>query len=105
MVTFLSELYYTTRKMKFGSYRTFRLDETRSLQGFSTMLRRMPREISNGTKQDSSQKGFPQKPGVDFGKIYEPVIKYETLRFVLALVGKHRLKMIQVHFKSYLLNE
>lgn len=40
--------------------------------------------------------GFSQKAGIDFGENYAPVIKYTTLRLVLALVDPRQLKMVQM---------
>lgn len=40
-------------------------------------------------------KGYSQEPGTDFSQIYAPVIKYATLRLVLAWVAQHRLHMLQ----------
>lgn len=48
--------------------------------------------------------GLSQKRRVDFREIYAPVIKYGTLRFFLALVGQHRMKMLKVNFESAFLN-
>lgn len=49
--------------------------------------------------------GLSQKPGNDFRKSYLPVLKYGTLWYVSVLVGRHRLKMVQVSVKSNFLNE
>lgn len=42
---------------------------------------------------------FSQKVGVVFVETYAPLSKYGTLRWVLALVEHHRLKMPHVYFK------
>lgn len=47
---------------------------------------------------------FSQKLGIDFGEIYVPVIKYETLGIVLALTGNYRLKLLQIDVNSAFLN-
>lgn len=49
--------------------------------------------------------GFSQKPVVDFREIYAPDINHGTLRFVLGLVGHHRVKMLQVDVTSAFLEE
>ena len=34
-------------------------------------------------------KGFTQRPGVDFDEIYAPVVRYDSLRLLLALATKN----------------
>lgn len=62
------------------------------------------REIFRTVQDKTGRKEGFQKPGVDFGKIEAPVIKYGTLRFVLDLVGQHRLKMFKVDAKLAFVN-
>lgn len=50
-------------------------------------------------------KGYSQKQGTYFCQIYTPVLKYTTLRLILAWMAQHRLYMLQVDIKIDLLNE
>ena len=45
-------------------------------------------------------KGFSQIPGYDFDETFAPVIRYESLRFLLAICAKNRWRPRQFDVKS-----
>lgn len=49
-------------------------------------------------------KGFSQVPGVDFGETFAPVVKWNTLRVVLALAAQLNLDIHQLDYETAFLN-
>lgn len=49
-------------------------------------------------------KGFTQKEGIDYGETFAPVVKYSTLRLLLALAVKLNLKITHLDVKTAFLN-
>lgn len=49
-------------------------------------------------------KGFLQKPGVDFGEVFAPVARIETVRLVIAYAHWHNWPMYHLDVKSAFLN-
>lgn len=41
-------------------------------------------------------KGCSQRPGIDFDEVYSPVVRYSTIRFLMALAVKHDLQIDQM---------
>ena len=49
-------------------------------------------------------KGFQQKEGIDYNKIFSPVVKMTTIRTVLALVARDNLYLEQMDVKTTFLH-
>jgi hypothetical protein len=49
-------------------------------------------------------KGFSQKPGIDFDETYAPVVKYDSLRTILAIAAAEDLEISQLDVKTAFLN-
>ncbi|KAJ9555288.1 hypothetical protein OSB04_009902 [Centaurea solstitialis] len=49
-------------------------------------------------------KGYTQKYGIDYQKVFAPVIRLETVRLVLALAAQHNWKVHQMDVKAVFLN-
>ena len=49
-------------------------------------------------------KGFLQKAGIDYGEVYAPVARIETVRFVVAIATNANWSMHQLDVKSAFLN-
>ena len=49
-------------------------------------------------------KGFPQREGVDYGEIFAPVARIETIRLVVGIASTRRWSMHQLDVKSAFLN-
>ncbi|KAK0588036.1 hypothetical protein LWI29_033216 [Acer saccharum] len=45
-------------------------------------------------------KGFTQKEGIDYNEIFSPVMKYKTIRIILALVSFYNLELEQLDVKT-----
>jgi len=45
-------------------------------------------------------KGFSQKPGIDFDETYAPVVKYDSLRTILAIAAAEDLEISQLDVKT-----
>lgn len=49
-------------------------------------------------------KGFSQRPGIDYGETYSPVVKHDCLRTILSLAAAHDLELLQLDVKTAFLN-
>ena len=49
-------------------------------------------------------KGYTQKVGIDYGETFSPVVKFETIRIVMAITAADDLKIIQFDIKTAFLN-
>jgi len=49
-------------------------------------------------------RGFTQRPGLDYGKTFSPVVRFETIRALLAMVASKKLKVRQLDVKGAYLN-
>lgn len=45
-------------------------------------------------------KGFSQKEGIDYQETYSPVVRYESIRVLLAIAAEHALQMAQFDVKT-----
>lgn len=48
--------------------------------------------------------GFSQIPGIDFNEVFSPVVKYSSIRLMLALVAKYDLELEQLDVKTAFLH-
>lgn len=49
-------------------------------------------------------KGFNQREGIDFNKIYSPVVKHSSIRVLLALIAQCDMKLEQIDVKTAFLH-
>ena len=49
-------------------------------------------------------KGFSQRPGLDYGETYSPVVKHDSLRTILSLAAAHELELLQLDVKTAFVN-
>ncbi|UYV60463.1 hypothetical protein LAZ67_1001224, partial [Cordylochernes scorpioides] len=49
-------------------------------------------------------KGYSQKPGLDYGETFSPVVKFDSIRTILSLCASLDMEMIQLDVKSAFLN-
>ncbi|UYV74915.1 hypothetical protein LAZ67_12001794 [Cordylochernes scorpioides] len=49
-------------------------------------------------------KGYSQKPGLDYGETFSPVVKFDSIRTILSLCALFDMEMIQLDVKSAFLN-
>ncbi|UYV73291.1 hypothetical protein LAZ67_10002537 [Cordylochernes scorpioides] len=49
-------------------------------------------------------KGYSQKPGLDYGETFFPVVKFDSIRTILSLCASLDMEMIQLDVKSAFLN-
>ena len=49
-------------------------------------------------------KGFTQKEGIDYKKVFSPVIKHTSICILLALVAKYKLELAQLDVKMAFLH-
>lgn len=49
-------------------------------------------------------KGYSQRPGIDYGEIFAPVIRYESIRILSALAAIRDMEMQEFDVKSAFLN-
>jgi len=48
--------------------------------------------------------GFSQQVDIDYGEIFSPVVRYESVRLLLAIAAKEKLKSIQFDVSTAYLN-
>jgi hypothetical protein len=60
--------------------------------------------LSQRTRQGLVGKGYTQVEGLDFGEIYAPVARLESIRILLAYATHHDFKLHQMDVKSVFLN-
>lgn len=58
----------------------------------------------NKNKARLVAKVFLQKPGVDFGEVFAPVVKVETVRMVVAFASWNNWSLYHMDVKSAFLN-
>lgn len=60
------------------------------------------KQLVEGTKPKARPvaQGFSQIPGVDYNEIFSPVIRLESVRFIVALAAMYDLEMIQADVKT-----
>ena len=49
-------------------------------------------------------KGFTQKSGIDYDEMFCPVVRFESIRTIIALAAKHNLRLHQVEIATAFLN-
>ena len=49
-------------------------------------------------------KGYSQREGVDYNKIFSPVIKHTSIRIILAMVARYNLELEQLNVKMTFLH-
>ena len=49
-------------------------------------------------------KGYTQKAGIDYSETFSPVVKFETVRIVMAITAANDLEIIQFDIKTAILN-
>jgi len=49
-------------------------------------------------------KGYKQREGIDYGEVFAPVARLETIRLMISLAAQHRWKIYQLDVKSAFLN-
>lgn len=49
-------------------------------------------------------KGFTQRAGIDYDEVFSPVVRYESIRTLLAIAAEHDLEMAQFDVKTAFLN-
>ena len=49
-------------------------------------------------------KGFTQKEGIDYSETFSPVVKYDSLRVILAIASQLDLEILQFNVKTAFLN-
>ena len=49
-------------------------------------------------------KGFTQKSGIDYDEIFSPVVRFESIRAIIALAAKHNLQLHQIDITTAFLN-
>ena len=49
-------------------------------------------------------KGYKQREGIDYGEVFAPVARLETIRLLISLAAQHRWKIYQLDVKSAFLN-
>jgi hypothetical protein len=49
-------------------------------------------------------KGYKQRKGIDYGEVFAPVARLETIRLMISLAAQYRWKIYQLDVKSAFLN-
>lgn len=49
-------------------------------------------------------RGFSQTQGIDYFETFSPVVRYESVRAVLAVAAKHNMELMQFDIKTAFLN-
>ena len=44
--------------------------------------------------------GYPQQPGIDYDEVFAPVVRYDSLRLLLALAAHHQWQVDQLDIKA-----
>ena len=50
------------------------------------------------------EKGFSQRKDVDYSETYAPVVRYDSVRAILAIATSNNFKLVQLDVKSAYLN-
>jgi hypothetical protein len=50
-------------------------------------------------------KDYKQKEGIDYGEVFAPVARLETIKLMISLAAQHRWKIYQLDVKSAFLND
>ncbi len=90
--------------MELGKLLIYQRDEKRlEANGYS---KRKKDEHGNVSKYKARfvSKGFTQKEGVDFNETFAPVVKFTSLRLILALAAQYDLELEQMDFVTAFLN-
>jgi len=49
-------------------------------------------------------KGYSQRPGIDYGEVFAPVARLETIRMIISLAAQKKWRIYQMNVKSTFLN-
>jgi hypothetical protein len=49
-------------------------------------------------------KGYSQRPGIDYGEVFAPIARLETIRMVISLAAQNKWKIYQMDVKFAFLN-
>ena len=61
-------------------------------------------EVLRSIKQDLSLVAFSQKDGIEYEETFAPVARYTSIRTIIALAAKMKLKLHQMDVKTTFLN-
>lgn len=49
-------------------------------------------------------RGFSQKPGLDFNKIFSPIVKHTSMRILMVIVNQRKIHLKQLDVKTTFLH-